>query len=775
MSSNGLIPKEILLGTTEQAADYVQTIRTLRAANVDLSKQADAQFRSNGLLFVRELEKFAQEDAPAPAPPAATGPTDVNASGSFWDSLTSPAGLGVAGGVLGGGVAAVNELRKKEEDRNWWNTLIGAGIGGGVGYGGAHLMNLASEAAMHAGGEETTAQQLLRVQEANPGKTPDEIRTLVEVENAAAPGGDDDKQPSKFTDVIQRITTDLQEQWGSDKPWYKRIFPLPPGGNALSMLYGGKQVGSLLDGGPMGVFPWTGGLTKQQIEAMPVPRTTMWQQWRARAEAKANMPDLVNTAVNDAKLLVDSANPDMLAKTVNVDPLKPGGLDAARAKVDAMQAVGSGNVLDELQIQAKLNAELYSNPMSARRLAAAITDGTVKVPDGVNPVQVYVDKDWVHTDASGQTIIDYEHNLRAGHLTSGTPVTDRHVIRAALNKFKTDNPIEAVDGQTSIEIEVRAGEAPVIQTAAERTERLTKLRRVTNRPPADVNTLLTLQNEVVANGGNPGDALDNQLELGGHAEVPATTRPSPIVGGQPQVVPRVPAVPGTIKVDFTPTEVAQLKLDAIKVADPAELEKLWIGRSTSQISVTVDASDLDFNGAVTLTKADIQAAMAGRGGSGPPLSSSAPLERIRITMDNMEKFFSSVQVDVSATGSVYTTPAGTTIQIRGDHLLLRPAGTAVATVQVALVKDFEGELIIDPVAFSKMKRNEQLQVLRNLQAIDLASGPPAARIAARKLGRLIRGTSAWGALFVGLPTDIWRGLDAVGVLPDGEDVGNPRQ
>ena len=106
------IPANVLLGTSKEAAAYIQQIRTMRKDSPSFAKAADAQFLK---------QAYGWED--------------------FRQGLggTSPLSYGLAGAGGGGLLAAINELRRKKKHRNWWNVLKGMGIGGALGAGGAQL------------------------------------------------------------------------------------------------------------------------------------------------------------------------------------------------------------------------------------------------------------------------------------------------------------------------------------------------------------------------------------------------------------------------------------------------------------------------------------------------------------------------------------------------------------------------------------------------------------------------------------------------------------
>ena len=106
------IPANVLLGTSKEAAAYIQQIRTMRKDSPSFAKAADAQFLKQAYGW----EDFRQ------------GLSD-----------SSPLSYGLAGAGGGGLLAAINELRRKKKHRNWWNVLKGLGIGGALGAGGAQL------------------------------------------------------------------------------------------------------------------------------------------------------------------------------------------------------------------------------------------------------------------------------------------------------------------------------------------------------------------------------------------------------------------------------------------------------------------------------------------------------------------------------------------------------------------------------------------------------------------------------------------------------------
>jgi len=121
-----------------------------------------------------------------------------------WDEFTkgfrnySPTSYGVAGAGTGALVAALNEMRKDKEDRNYWNTLTGAAVGGGVGAGGAYLSSGIPNLVTRLTGEETPAGAT--EDNANPTPPPPGGTSTTppgETSTTPAPEYDPDQDPSR--------------------------------------------------------------------------------------------------------------------------------------------------------------------------------------------------------------------------------------------------------------------------------------------------------------------------------------------------------------------------------------------------------------------------------------------------------------------------------------------------------------------------------------------------------------------------------------------------
>lgn len=103
-----VVPDEVLLGTVKEAAAYITQIRTLRAASPSLAKEIDAE-------LVKQAYNW-------------TDYTDAMSSG---DPLT----YSLTGAGIGGLLSTIDQLKREKEDRNWWDVLTGAGLGGATGAG----------------------------------------------------------------------------------------------------------------------------------------------------------------------------------------------------------------------------------------------------------------------------------------------------------------------------------------------------------------------------------------------------------------------------------------------------------------------------------------------------------------------------------------------------------------------------------------------------------------------------------------------------------------
>lgn len=128
------LPIHVLQGTPKEATAYVCQIRAMRRASTGVRNSLD-----NALLkqayswneFTASLGDYKDKFTKG-----LRGYTDEFTKGL---SNSDPLSYGLAGAGGGALIAALNELRRKKKHRNYSNILLGAGIGGGVGAGGAYL------------------------------------------------------------------------------------------------------------------------------------------------------------------------------------------------------------------------------------------------------------------------------------------------------------------------------------------------------------------------------------------------------------------------------------------------------------------------------------------------------------------------------------------------------------------------------------------------------------------------------------------------------------
>ena len=106
------LPIHVLQGTPKEATAYICQIRAMRRASAGVRNSLD-----NALL----KQAYSWNDFTAGL------------------SNSAPLSYGIAGAGGGALIAALNELRRKKKQRNYSNILLGAGIGGGIGAGGAYL------------------------------------------------------------------------------------------------------------------------------------------------------------------------------------------------------------------------------------------------------------------------------------------------------------------------------------------------------------------------------------------------------------------------------------------------------------------------------------------------------------------------------------------------------------------------------------------------------------------------------------------------------------
>lgn len=776
MTRNGLIPKEILLGTPEQAADYVQTIRTLRTANVELSKQADAEFRSNGLLFIRELEKLALEDTePVVAEDVqpTTTPEEVNYTDSAWSALTSPGGLGVVGGVVGGGIAAVNELSKKKKDRNWWNTLVGAGIGGGVGWGGGHLMNIGAQALDEQSDTAPNQRQRQENSDAqfdtwlkipgNEGLSRDDFDAWLALNSTT-----DDSDPNSPKPPEKYDWTDYARKWTNSFSKEDGLFPLPMGLNTPAIIGGLGYGGSLLGGSNKGVEE-PGGFMQDMYRKLRTPDSSL-----AKDIVTKNMPVTIENAVDDAINLVRKQTDDDLRGAVQVGHTADDQI-LAESKVKLLRDISPEVVIRDLT--AAQNSRVKA--MSPRKLVAGYTNGYIDL-NGLPIHEAYIPANAVHVEVldpiaragwmpnvPGRTEAEFISELKGGRYGKYT----RREIKAQVHQWKIENPLIA-ESPVHVAGDIDIGDAAATQTNQQRLDHLAKVQR---NPGGGLDALQGLQREM----DDPHHHLANTLagpDIAGKKPWTEVIK-SPLAGAPDRTVhhPGTQNTPGTVRMDYTPDEVAQLKAEAIKTAKTTELQTIWTGRS-KEIPVRVTNTNLAFDGDVTVTRADIQAVMSRHGGKGNPLTSATPTAKVTVTLDDMRKFLSTVKVDVR-TGSI-SMPDGGTVTLKGDQLILtpKPQGLLKRTlVKFNLVSDSAGEYMIDPRAIQAMQESEfklamdQLDEARKLAWKNKEWG------LSKRIGRVMFKSRLWVAAGLGVVTDVFEGLELMNLPTQSSatNVGSP--
>jgi hypothetical protein len=106
------LPIHVLQGTPKEATAYVCQIRAMRRASAGVRNSLDNALLKQAYSWNEFTKGLSNSD---------------------------PLSYGLAGAGGGALIATLNELRRKKKQRNYSNILLGAGIGGGIGAGGAYL------------------------------------------------------------------------------------------------------------------------------------------------------------------------------------------------------------------------------------------------------------------------------------------------------------------------------------------------------------------------------------------------------------------------------------------------------------------------------------------------------------------------------------------------------------------------------------------------------------------------------------------------------------